>query len=466
MFAFTRISLARQFMLMTLIILVSGMVIIGVWVGMQIETGVLNRTAAVTSLYLESFISPYLQPLSVGKYLEAQQVAELDRLLEETPLGREIVAFKVWSADGHVLYSPNADLIGREFAPSDNLNAAWKGLVTSGYTNLMEPENEYEHQLWERLIETYLPIRVEGSGPIIAVAEFYQTPDKLEAEVRTAQLGSWVVVGTATVAMYLMLIGLVRRASNTILTQQDDLQVKVTQLSDLLAQNRELHTRVRRAAAHSTALNERFLRRLSADLHDGPGQDLSLALLRFESLAETWERCLDPLSAGSVEAADFNIVRSSITSALKVLRTISTGLRLPELEPLSPQEVASRAVRDYERKTGQEVALDAQDAPDDAPMPVKIIMYRVIQEALANGFRHASGAIQSVSLSRVDHHLSIEVADAGMGFDLNAVMDAQLGLAGMRERVQMLGGSFIVDTAPGQGVRVSAKIPLHIAASV
>ena len=93
-------------------------------------------------------------------------------------------------------------------------------------------------------------------------------------------------------------------------------------------------------------------------------------------------------------------------------------------------------------------------------------MYRVIQEALANGFRHASGAIQSVSLSRVDHHLSIEVADAGMGFDLNAVMDAQLGLAGMRERVQMLGGSFIVDTAPGQGVRVSAKIPLHIAASV
>lgn len=52
MFAFTRISLARQFMLMTLIILVSGMVIIGVWVGMQIETGVLNRTAAVTSLYL------------------------------------------------------------------------------------------------------------------------------------------------------------------------------------------------------------------------------------------------------------------------------------------------------------------------------------------------------------------------------------------------------------------------------
>ncbi len=75
-----------------------------------------------------------------------------------------------------------------------------------------------------KLIETYAPIWAEGGGEVIAVSEFYQLPDDLQAEIRAAQLRSWLVVGLATLAMYLLLAGMVGRGSNTIREQQTDLR--------------------------------------------------------------------------------------------------------------------------------------------------------------------------------------------------------------------------------------------------
>ena len=454
MFAFTRLSFARQFMLLSFLILLGGMGIIGLWVGQQIELGVINRTAAVTSLYVDSFVAPLVQDLSHSDRLGAPQVASLDRLLRETSLGREIVAFKVWSPDGFVLYSPNEELIGRKFRVDEHLEIAFSGEVSSEISDLEDPENEFESQLWDELIETYLPIRGLGTGEIIAVAEFYQTLDFLQAEIRAAQLRSWLVVGAATVAMYLLLAGLVGQASNTILAQQDELHEKVEQ-------NIELNRRLRLAAARTTALNEQFLRRISADLHDGPGQDLSLALLRIEALAETCEQCPIPVSNGRAGANDFRTIRVALDSAMDELRTISAGLRLPELNTLSPAEVVERAVRDYQRKSGQRVEVTINEAPNEASMPAKITLYRLVQEALSNGYRHAGGAGQTVLLEGGDGSIHIEVADTGVGFDPQSVpQDGHLGLAGMRERVRVLGGTFSVESAPGQGVRVRATIQL------
>ncbi|MEK7808872.1 MAG: sensor histidine kinase, partial [Chloroflexota bacterium] len=241
MFAFTSLSLARQFLLMSFLILCMGMIIIGVWVGRQIEIGVANRTAAVTALYVDSFIAPHLQDLNHTDQLNADHLNALGSLISGTPLGQRIVAFKVWSAEGRILYSTNPSLIGRKFKLSPALAAAFAGEVQTEISNLEEPENEYERLKWQRLIETYAPIRARGASNILAVSEFYQTTDDLDREVRAAQTQSWIVVGAATIAMYLLLAGLVGRASNTIVVQQNDLRDKVSQLTDLLAQNKLLH---------------------------------------------------------------------------------------------------------------------------------------------------------------------------------------------------------------------------------
>jgi signal transduction histidine kinase len=87
----------------------------------------------------------------------------------------------------------------------------------------------------------------------------------------------------------------------------------------------------------------------------------------------------------------------------------------------------------------------------------------LLQESLANGFRHASGVSQRVEIIGRDGQLVVEVADAGKGFDPQAVSaDGHLGLAGMRERVEILGGTFDVESAPGAGTVIRARLPLAV----
>ncbi|MBM3181744.1 MAG: sensor histidine kinase [Chloroflexi bacterium] len=463
MFTFSRFNLSRQFLLACFFILLVGMIVIGTWVGWQIEIGVANRTAAITALYVDSFISPHLQSLAYTDKLNVEHLASLDALLTNTSLGQRIVTFKVWGSDGTILYSTNPALIGRKFPITAELAHAFAGEVQTEISDLTEPENEFERGQWSRLIETYAPVRKVGTSTVVAVSEFYQMTEDLEREVRAAQMRSWLVVSAATIAMYLLLTGLVGRASNTIVFQQSELRDKVAQLSTMLMQNEQLHNRVSRAAARTTALNERFLRRIAADLHDGPGQDLALALLRIDELAEVCAACMVPIVKRRAASDDFSTIQSALRTALADMRAILAGLRLPEIGKLSITETAERAVRDYERKTNAAVGLTVSDVPVEAPLSVKITLYRILQESLANGFRHADGAGQRVNIAGKEGQLIVEISDDGPGFKKRDVLaDDHLGLVGMRERVEILGGTFELESAQNNGTLIRASLPLTL----
>ncbi|HXD42294.1 MAG TPA: sensor histidine kinase [Ramlibacter sp.] len=464
MHAFTRLSLSRQFLIASFPIVLIGMIGIGWWVGATIERGVANRIGAITSLYVDSFIAPHLQQLEHGNSLGAAPRAALDRLLTDTPLGQKIVAFKIWDQTGRVLYSPNAALIGRTFPIDEGLSAAFQGNVRSEISDLTQGENEFESRRWSRLIETYSPIRADQLGSVIAVAEFYQTTDELARETREAQIRSWLVVAGTMSFMYLLIFGLVHRGSETIDGQRRQLSAKVAELSAVVTQNAQLHDKVRRAALRTSSLNERFLRRISADLHDGPGQDLALGLMRFESVAEACRDCATCNAPGRPVQDDFQTVRIALKSAFSDLRSISMGLQLPEIDQLGSSQIAGRAVRDFERKTGATVRLATSCDSSELPLPVKIALYRLIQESLANGFRHGGGSDLSVELACNGSWLDVTISDKGTGFDpLKVDSKSHFGLEGMRERVEILGGSFQVQTAPGHGTVVRASLPKQLA---
>lgn len=458
MSAFSRLSLAKQYMLVSLLVMLGGLVVIGFWVSRQIETAVTNRTAAVTALYVDSHLSPFLQPLAARQDLAPTDLDSLQTLLDTTPLGQQIVSFKVWSPNGTVLYSPIPELIGQQFAVQGGLAKALQGNVTSEISHLDDPEQVFERQHWETLIETYAPIRQQGSDDIIAVAEFYQTTDELTAVIHAAQVQSWLAVGGGLTAVYLLLASLVQRASNTITSQQTTLHHNVTQLQTLLTQNKQLHNRVRRAAARSTALNEQYLRRISADLHDGPAQDLALALLRLEPLAE---------EIGSVLPADtqqdLHTIHLAVESALRELRIISAGLRLPEIQTATLHKTIQRAIHDHEQKTSTAVTTELHNLPANAPFPVKITLYRLLKEALSNSYRHAQGKGQTVRITADPTALHVTISDTGPGLPSQEPTDApptQLGLIGMRERVELLGGQFDIHSTPNQGTTLHATLPL------
>src|SRR3972149_5298562 len=108
-----RLSRAHRFLLTGCVVLLAGMLIVGTWVGRQIEIGVINRTGVVTSMYVESFVSPHLQSLAGAERLRDSDRVALDDLLSGTPLGRQIVAFKIWGPDGRILYSTVPEIVGR-----------------------------------------------------------------------------------------------------------------------------------------------------------------------------------------------------------------------------------------------------------------------------------------------------------------------------------------------------------------
>lgn len=452
---FNRLSLAQQYMLASLIVLIISMIVMGWWVGGQIEAGVIDRTAAQTALYVDSVIDPPLQALSAGSALTGEGAALLDRLVEDTSLGRQIVAFKIWDPQGRIVYSTNPALIGQTYPIKEELARAINGEVVSHISDLSDTENLLERGRYTELLETYSPVQASGTNRVIAVAEFYQTVEALRAQIETARRSSWVVVGAGTLLIYLALAGIVRRGSRTIDRQRAELRAQVDRLTELLAQNEALRVRVSRASAHATELNERFLRRISAELHDGPAQDLGLALLRIDQVSAHNPACADELAE----------VEASMRHALQEMRAISGGLGVPQLEALTLADTLARAIKAHQRRASTPVTVELDRLPAHAPLPLKITAYRLIQEALSNTARHAPDCAVIVRAAADDGELIIEVSDNGPGFDPAAVSVDEgdhLGLIGMRERAESLGGRFEVDSAPGRGTCLRAWLPLTL----
>jgi signal transduction histidine kinase len=361
------------------------------------------------------------------------------------------------------VYSPDPELIGQTFPMDDHLARAWQGEIVAEMDDLSGAENAWERARWQRLLEIYIPVRERGSDRIIAVAEFYLPPREIDQQVNEARMSTWALVTVAIVLAAMALYGVVKRGSDTITRQEVALTRQVDELSALLAENAELRERVHSAAERTTTLNERTMRRVSTDLHDGPGQMLSLALLRLDSLQKRAERNEPPT------AAEIGEIEQVLAEAMTDMRSVAAGLRVPELAPLGPAEVAARACEDHERRSGTSVALHTADLPASVPLPVKIALFRALQESLSNATRHGHSTSVRVELvalpparAGAQPVLQLLVSDDGAGFDPGRLAGSEgLGLAGIREQAEILGGSFAVRSAPGSGTELRVWWPLQ-----
>ena len=454
-----RPNLAQQFMIGSLVVLAVGMFGIGAWVARQIEDGVVQRTGATTALYVNSLVASSLQDLESQSTLSEEAENRLRWLFADTPLGQEVALFQVWDRDGRVVFSTAPALVGQQFPVDDELATALTGRVSASIGEVEGGDRLAADVAQDDMLEIYSPVRGRETGEVIAVVEFYYATDELRQNINEAQRRSWLVVGLATLLIYLILSAFVRRASDTIDRQRHALTEQVAALTELLRQNEELHQRARGAAARTVALNERFLRRFSAELHDGPAQDISLALLRLDNVAA--HHADNGASDDGIDR-EIGLIQASLRRALQDLRSTSSGILLPQLNSLSVAGAVDHVVRGHKRRTPGDVEVIVRGVPDQAPLATKIALYRIIQEALANASRHAAGAPVNVVVEGRDGHLRVEVADEGPGFDpsANGPAEERLGLAGMRERVESMGGSFVIESAPGKGSRVRAELPL------
>lgn len=458
---FERVSLSQQFLLAGALVLLLGVGATGTWLGRQIEAHAVNRAAQSATVYVESVLAPHLIELVLTGRLSDDTRRVLDGIFVGSPLAGTVVRFKLWTADGRVHYSSAPGEAPQSYALHDHQAYAFAGQMQASVSELDGPDNATERTRWNRLIEVYVPLRARGASTVAAVAEFYHAMDGVEADIHSAQRQSWLAVSLGALLLFSLLYALVNRASVTITGQRCDLRSQLADLQRLLAENRAMNQRLQQAGAQTTSMTELSLRRIAADLHDGPAQDLALALLTLDEQGSLGGTAVAPPSP-----QDLTRLRTTLSRSMTMLRDIAGGLVVPGMAQLTLAAVIRRAATDGAYRGGVTIEADVDERLDgttpETPEAVKITAYRVVQEALSNSLKHAHGHPPRVAAQRHSDRVVIVVSDDGPGFDAaSPVAAGHLGLGFLRERVQLLGGTIHLRSSPGQGTTLTATLPLQ-----
>jgi PAS domain S-box-containing protein len=198
--------------------------------------------------------------------------------------------------------------------------------------------------------------------------------------------------------------------------------------------------------------------RIARDLHDGPVQGVSAASLSLEA-------ALLMIGAGDVDRGVdvLSKVRKELADEADALRSLMSGLRPPVLEERGLIPALREAVTRFGVEQGVETDL-VGTLPRPMSSDLETLAYRVVQEALTNAAKHARADRVVVSVETTATSLRVEVEDDGRGFDSAMTREflrqGRVGLASMRERVELANGTFVIRSNPGRGTSIVATLPV------
>jgi len=198
------------------------------------------------------------------------------------------------------------------------------------------------------------------------------------------------------------------------------------------------------------AAQELERRRLARELHDETGQALTSILLGLRTVesAQTPEQAKQ--AAGDL--------RELVLSTLHDVRRLAVELRPKALDDFGLEPALERLTTTLAEQTGIEVDYHARISAR-LPADVETALYRIVQEALTNIVKHAQATHLSVVVTRQRNSVKAVIEDDGIGFEPEATRDDGLGLLGMRERLQLVGGRLMIESAPGSGTTIVAEVP-------
>jgi signal transduction histidine kinase len=197
-------------------------------------------------------------------------------------------------------------------------------------------------------------------------------------------------------------------------------------------------------------------KRIALELHDGPIQDLTALDFKLEPVRLDLERA-EPTWSASVQQT-----QEKLREEIQRLRSMIVRLRPPALDERGLKAALADHARSVAVASGVECVVDV-DLEGRLDPAVETIMYRVAQEALANVTRHAAARRAEISVRASNGCVVLEVRDDGDGFDPSMqeefLQSGHFGLMGMRERVEMAGGNWRIDSRPGGGTYLRAEVP-------
>ncbi|PYY55251.1 hypothetical protein DEJ17_13005 [Curtobacterium sp. MCSS17_011] len=332
------------------------------------------------------------------------------------------VRMKLWAADGTVLWSDERRLFGERFPLSDeDLEALESDRSDAEVSDLTEPENRYERGHGP-LLEAYQAVHTPSGEALLF--EAYQPYDQVLA--RAADLRrSFAVLAFGTVAVVLallvpLLLGLLLR----------------------IRSGQRLRERLLGRALDAEAAERR---RMAAELHDGPVQDVAGLALSLGA---------DPATRDAA-----TVLRGAVSSLRTSMATIRPAAPTPEGLGAALDDACARA-----RAAGLATTVRVPAAVDASPAALLAVV-RFVREAVWNVVKHAEATRVDVTVTRAGGSVRVVVHDDGAGFDPAVVVEGgrtgHLGTTLLREVAEDTGGSLLLRTAPGAGTTWDLEVPVE-----
>jgi signal transduction histidine kinase len=217
---------------------------------------------------------------------------------------------------------------------------------------------------------------------------------------------------------------------------------------------------LRRLSAQLISIQETERKTIARELHDSIGQ--SLVAIKF-GLENTLEKIRQNMDQESIELLEALV--PLVQQSGEEVRRIHTDLRPSLLDDLGILVTISWFCRQFEKvysdiRVEKQIEIEENDVPES----LKIVIFRILQEALNNVAKYSKSDLVSVSLSRTGDRLDFAVQDNGQGFDFQSIYslksgDRGVGIANMKERAELSGGSFSIESSPGSGTTVRVSWP-------
>jgi PAS domain S-box-containing protein len=239
---------------------------------------------------------------------------------------------------------------------------------------------------------------------------------------------------------------------------EDALNASQTTAQLLLEESQILQADQRRLSHRLLSAEEEERKRISRELHDVIAQALAGINMRLSVLKSNATISTEALQH------EIELTQRLVAQSVDTVHRFARDLRPSMLDFLGLVPALEAYAKEFTERTGLPVIITADKHIERLGSTERTVLYRIAQEALTNVDRHAKASAVEISLAQRDGSVCMDIRDDGQGFEVSGNSCAEkpnrLGMLGMKERVEMIGGSFLVESAPGKATTVRVEIPI------
>jgi signal transduction histidine kinase len=381
-----------------------------------------------------------------------------DLRIQPAMLGDIAVGSVVYTnADGEEVMSGFADM--KEFGTNKALD--WNVINVTPMRQVIQPISETRNVL--------TAIGIFVSVMAVLVAYFFARSITLPLQ-RTVALAEEIRRGNYSHRLEENIGGEIGSLATAINEMADRIEERTAEiitrnekLTSEIVERKIAQDRLKKLSHKIVRLQEEERRRVSRELHDGINQLLVSVKYKIENFGEKFTQSPDEALTDMNKAVIF------LDEAISEVRRVSHALRPSVLDDLGLAPAITNLARQFSERNQIDMEVNGVDEEtfERLPADVETAMYRIVQEALHNIEKHANATKVVIDVTHTDTNVTIRIEDNGEGFDLQKAMrqtrsTQSMGLRNMRERIELLQGSFFIHSDVGKGTFVEVKAPLTL----